>query len=63
MMIKMCFVIKEKIFMKDSEDAGGQIESGRKRAITEVLEKAREVKSLENYRLIRCNQIKDRFIK
>ena len=44
MMIKMCLMIKEKIFMKVSEDAGGQIESCRKRAITEVLEKAREVK-------------------
>ena len=37
-------MIKEKIFMKVTEDAGGQIECGRKRAITKVLEKAREVK-------------------
>ena len=44
MMKKMYLMIKEKIFIKESEDAGGQIESGRKRAITEVLEKAREVK-------------------
>ena len=48
--------------MKVREEATGQYESVRNRAIREALVKASEIKQIENCRLMICNQIKDRYI-
>lgn len=65
MRIKICVVIKEKIFMKISEEAARQYESSREIAMREALEKAIEVKKKENEDIIRmiCNQIKEKYMK
>ena len=62
--IKMCGVIKGKIFMKASEEAARQYENIREIAMTEALETAIYVRQKENEDSIRkkCNEIKEQVI-
>jgi benzoyl-CoA reductase/2-hydroxyglutaryl-CoA dehydratase subunit BcrC/BadD/HgdB len=66
MRIKMCRVIKERIFMNATDEAAGDYERNRNIALREALETARDFRISENdYRklIMIYSQIKDQHIK